>query len=678
MRKSFIVNLLMLCGASLSEAAPFAFNCPRREGKIGVVLAVGKTPLLSSPAEGLWSVAVGWKDGWPDGWHHASPERMVRTGPWTLLEGRLKLPEGVWELRDAYRREGDLLRCTRRFTWRGEKPLARCTLSVRFLIPSLTRGVLLPGILYYGNPSGEKSGRVPVFHGRPDEMSLFEEHRYPMPLVSCEWGDGASRWGAALHALPSPVPHGAVRDQWWSMGVVAEKDGTAVTLLSGPCASNGERSVIKAVQPGFVSYPAAFLNVPPGAVIEKTFYLQVFPVAAEGAGFVDPVRQSIALFAPDDLGGLPAFREIIEAKFRFAKTRWHEAGPVAGFRKYPDRPFLVMGWCGQAASPGYALQVLAEELDDPRCSEMARKSLDFLCSAAFYDGGFHTWYDISKKAWSRHEPLSQGQAMLNFARAIRAARRRGDVTTRWDAFLKKACDFHAKRIMAPQWRPRSTDQAFFIAPLCLASGFYDNDLYRQAALKAGRVYRERHMSMREPYWGGTLDARCEDKEGAYAAFQGFLALYRLTREQGNLEAAQHALHVLLSYVVVWDIDLPPGRLRDHLFKTRGWTVVSPQNQHIDAYGVLMAPDIYEFGQLTRNRTLQDLAVVMYRACGQLIDPFGSHGEQPQHTNYAQRGEVEDLFTLRGGYQEHWTVFWLTAHFLHAAARFKELGVAVDG
>jgi len=33
------------------------------------------------------------------------------------------------------------------------------------------------------------------------------------------------------------------------------------------------------------------------------------------------------------------------------------------------------------------------------------------------------------------------------------------------------------------------------------------------------------------------------------------------------------------------------------------------------------------------------------------------------------------FLPSGGYVEDWTVFWLTAHFLNAAARFEELGVA---
>jgi len=73
-----------------------------------------------------------------------------------------------------------------------------------------------------------------------------------------------------------------------------------------------------------------------------------------------------------------------------------------------------------------------------------------------------------------------------------------------------------------------------------------------------------------------------------------------------------------------------------------------------------------------KKSLTRLAPVMFRTCGQLIDPFGSHGEQIQQTNYAQRGNMTDVYDFRGGYSESWTVFWITAHFLNAAADFYTL------
>ena len=182
--------------------------------------------------------------------------------------------------------------------------------------------------------------------------------------------------------------------------------------------------------------------------------------------------------------------------------------------------------------------------------------------------------------------------------------------------------------------------------------------------------------MREPYWGGTLDAQCEDKEGAYGALNGFLELYELTRNPEHLRWARHACDVVLTYLVDWDIDMPPGRLRDHRLRTRGWTVVSPQNQHIDVFGALIAADVYRLGQLTAREDLKRIALLMYRSCGQLIDPTGSQGEQLQQTNYVQRGQAPEALGLRGQYNETWTVFWITAHFLNGAARLAELGVNV--
>jgi hypothetical protein len=600
---------------------------------------------------------------------------MERTGDWTLLKGTLTGPHGQWEIRDAYRSEGKVIRGTRRFTWKGTGPCSRATLSVRFQAPAAVQAqVVMPGILYNGNPSGARSGRVPVYGGQPGEYALYEEHRFPAPFVSLEYASTPQRLGAALHVLPTPAPYGNQPDQWWSLGAAGVGSGQELLLLSGPSASNGRKSVIKAVQPGFLPYDDVYLNVPPGGIVEKTFWLEVFPGRAEGAGFSTPLHTSIDLFAPFNAQRYPPISEILQAKFHYARTRWLERGAVAGFSKYPDRPFLVMGWCGQAEAPGYALQVLASELGEPQAIHWAAKSLDFLSGAAFYEAGFRTWYDVEKGQWSGHEILSQGQAMLTFARAIRSGRARGAATQRWEQFLRRASDFHARRILAQDWRPPSTSEAFLIAPLCQASRLFAEPQHRQAAIKAGEHYAARHLSMREPYWGGALDASCEDKEGAYAAFQGFLALHELTGEARFLEWARHACDVVLSYLVLWDIDLPPGRLRDHAFKTAGWTVVSPQNQHIDAYGVIMAPEIYRLGDIIKDQRLKKLAVVMYRACGQLIDPYGSQGEQPQHTNYTQARAAQELRALRGGYNETWTVFWITAHFLNAAAQLKELGL----
>jgi len=111
-------------------------------------------------------------------------------------------------------------------------------------------------------------------------------------------------------------------------------------------------------------------------------------------------------------------------------------------------------------------------------------------------------------------------------------------------------------------------------------------------------------------------------------------------------------------------------------RTRGWTSVSPQNQHLDVWGALVAPDVYRLAELLGRDDLKRLSLLMYRSCGQMIDPYGSQGEQLEQTNYTQQRRTVDFSRLRGDYNERWTVFWITAHFLTGAARFLELGVPV--
>ena len=636
---------------------------------------------LSAPPEGLWSIATGWEGAWPSDWKNASPTAFQRSGDWEILTGTLDLPEGSWYLQDAYRQENGRVKCIRRFEWRGDRALEKVTLSVRWQVSARKVKAFLPGILYYGNPSGEKNGtdKVVVYHGEPGEAAILEEHRYPMPFACFECEQNGKFHGAVLHTLPSPVPGGNRKDQWWSLGVKSGEGIHELILLSGPVTYNGRKNVIKGLQTRPLPYGDTYTHIEPGTVIEKTFWLEIYGIEARGTAFQRPLYTSIDLFKPFYKEDLPSFQEIIRSKYKFAKSRWIEGKHYAGFNMYPpfEPPRIVMGWAGQCETPGYALQVLADDLNDDRIWEMVQRSLDHICSSPVGKNGFPVIYEVEKNRWKRPDPVSEGQAMNNIALAIREGRKNQKVdVSAWEVFLRRACDINSARILAESWNPINTAEAFYISPLLIASGLYQNEEYKKAALKAADYYAGRHLDMDEPYWGGTLDATCEDKEGAWGAFQGFLASYEYTKNPKYLRWARHAGDVTLSYTVVWDIPLPAGRLADHYLKTRGWTGVSAQNQHLDVYGVLIAPAFYKLGQLTGNEDLQRLAEVMYRSCGQMIDPNGSQGEQLLETNFIQRyrGDVETADNLRGGYSEDWTVFWITAHFLHAAADFELMGV----
>lgn len=688
-RLSLLILALLLCNMVSGQSHFRIINTPN-ESRVQILCE--NQVYLQTPAEGVWTLATGWHDRWPAHFHHALIDSVLYSGPHTVVYGTLSIPEGEILCRDAYRLDDGRIRVVRRFEWMGSDTLRQVTMTVRFQYPATDPGVVLPGILYHGNPSGEKSGRTPWYHGDPGDLAIFEEHRYPMPFASAEWEQQGTLMGAAMHSLPSPVPYAGRIDQWWSLGVLAGESETELLLLSGPCGFNGKKGVIKAFQGYqgmFEPYDQAWMDLPPGAIVEKTFFLEAYPVSHPGSGFQHPVHTSLELFQPGHFDNLPTFREIVENKLQFAYSRYYEEDEVAGFKKYPDRNYFVLGWCGQASACGYALQVLDDQFTIPSGREMVQKSLDFLSTSDFYESGFYTWYAIDEDRWfmnNRPEWLSQGQAMLNFAHAIAVAKeeqRSGGAVEqyydikKWEEFLKRASVFHSRRILEEDWKPESTNEAFFIAPLCESFILFKKDSFLFAARKAAHYYAKRSLNMKEPYWGGTLDASCEDKEGAFAALQGFLTLYETTGDTQYLQWAEHAADVCLSYTVVWDIPMPAGRLTDHGFKSRGWTAVSVQNMHIDVYGVLIAPYVYRLGQLKQNTVLKQTGLLMFRTCGQLIDPFGSQGEQPYHTNYIQTGwQDKPVHERRGNYLETWTVFWITAHFLQAAALFTQLGITM--
>ena len=632
--------------------------------------------IVTAPKEGLWSVATGWSEDWMCDWHHSSPERIEQIGEWSVVHGKIALAEGELRLRDSYREVSEgLVQCVRRYEWHGEGNLEHTTLSVKFDVAGEALMPCLPGILYYGNKNGAKvnSQIIPVYNGTAGEFAIFEEHRYPMPFAMLE--SAAEGYAVAMHTVPSPVRGAVLSDQWWSMGVEAYDGYSRMVLYSGPIGYNGQHSVAKALQKRPMQYTDTYITLEPGQIIEKSFYIELYPIEREGTGFQRPIYTALDLYKPYDADRFPTFEQIIKGKYEFAKSRWIEFDSTAvGFNMYDTsvRKDIVMGWCGQADSPGYSLQVLAKMLGDNEIESMVQRSLDYLTTFAVDDNNGTFVVGFNGEKFHGGDPVSCGQAMYNFAKAIQHGRKnRHYDTSKWEQFLRHAADAVSNRILSDEWNPLSTAEGFYIAPLAISSKLFKEKRHLAAAEKAANLYASRHLNMNGCYWGGTLDATCEDKEGSWAAFQGFLEMYEQTKKQQYLDWAKHAMDVCLSYVVVWDIPLPAGRLADFNFKTTGWTVVSAQNQHIDIYGVLFAPEVYKMGKYLKDERLCRLADVMYRSCYQLTDAYGSQGEQIQQTNFAQRGDMSNVHKLRGGYAERWTVFWITAHFLNAAARFEE-------
>ncbi|CAJ1341147.1 unnamed protein product [Effrenium voratum] len=644
--------------------------------------------LLSSPSDGLWSAGSNLSTGWPLVWHHGNPQKVEIKGDKLLAEGAIPTPAGIWLVNEEWHVDNTSVIGRRRWTWNGKLPSPLTVLSVRWHTAALSRNLVLPGVLYDGNQAGQASrrqgwnGLVAEWNGQPGDRIQVEEHRLPQTWASFQWQHlGSASAFVALHSVPS-MPTNRHQDLYWSMGAEAFSKGTLLQLLSGPVSLNGQDGFTKTGQRNSTALLDVGLVVPPGGLEEKSYWIQLGEMQS-GHAFRAALEAAL-LRANLSSEGLPDPDQILKAKARFALARWQSENAFHGFemfgRNSNRRGIYAMGWAGQAEAPGFAFLIL-DVLDvQPGLKAIAKEALDVLSKAPLEKTGFMLALDGSGQ-WlpgvgrALMDPVSQGQAMGTFARAIAAGRAIGMDTKLWESFLQSACKLHANRILKKSWQPgRGAAEAFFVLPLSLASQLFGTAEFLQAAQKAGDWFAQ--LSKTAPLWGGTLDAQCEDKEGAWAGFQAFLALYEVTQKTSWLELAETAADLALTYTYLWDVDFPAGStLYQKSFQSRGWTSVSVQNMHLDVYGVLYAPELWLLGQLTGRLKLRDVAKLMYRTAGQLMDSAGGHGEQVQQTRFAMRGKnLSNPDSFRGGYQDGYSPFWVTAHFLTAAAKFQQMGV----
>ena len=77
----------------------------KQNEQIQIGISQGNKTLLSSPSEGLWSIATSWENEWPSNWQHVQPDTILKDGKWTILRGTLNLAEGKFLLKDSYLEE---------------------------------------------------------------------------------------------------------------------------------------------------------------------------------------------------------------------------------------------------------------------------------------------------------------------------------------------------------------------------------------------------------------------------------------------------------------------------------------------------------------------------------------------------------------------------------------------
>ncbi len=189
---------------------------------------------------------------------------------------------------------------------------------------------------------------------------------------------------------------------------------------------------------------------------------------------------------------------------------------------------------------------------------------------------------------------------------------------------------------------------------------YFGDKRYLAAAKRTVQYLEQNIISKSDYFSSTLDANCEDKEAAISAVTATYYLAMVTKKQERshyIDLCAQAAYFALSWYYLWDVPFAEGQMLGDLgLKTRGWSNVSVENNHIDVFVFELAHIVNWLAGQTGEQRFRKIHDVIYSSLNQLLPTpqrlcgIGVPGFNPevvQHTqwDYGRNGKgfYNDIF-----------------------------------
>lgn len=573
--------------------------------------------------------------------------------------------------------------------------------------------VTIPHLIYNDNPSADPERTVAHIGTIPGKGIIVEEHRLPIPAVNMEWRQG-DFW-SYLTLLSKPNVTRGAEEEYWSLGVVKEKDGERILSLSGPLMFNGKKDVVYGGRCTPLSYMKGYRCLRPGEPLEKTYYLSWGQMEEEGKGFRDLVDVGYRILKPKT-SPQHTFRQMIAYKKQVMDTRFYQDEACCGYMTFGSansfgnisgRPeFFLYGWTGQSLKLSWCDCMLGIKEQDPLRLERGIMTADFFVKhgESGIPGLYQGYYVIESGRWqgdwkNRDAGLSsriEGESISDLVDLMILLRtHQVPVPKAWEDAVNRACAFLMEEgnqtcdgIYPLEWRRDGSAACQDInasgmpcvLALTKASEYFQNEVYLDYARKKYEIYARYHMDTFDiPFARSTMDARCEDKEAGLYFFVTAAELYRLTQKQEYRNWAEIAADWILTFVFFWETGFQKGTLCAECgFHTTGWPGVSVQNHHLDVF--FPTYELYAFGKRCGNERLMEMArhvsdALTHGVCtkegewGYTV--IGEQGEQYYQTNYFQLTYpvlLDYLEHFRGGMQV-WNPSWITALVMGSALRF---------
>jgi len=152
-----------------------------------------------------------------------------------------------------------------------------------------------------------------------------------------------------------------------------------------------------------------------------------------------------------------------------------------------------------------------------------------------------------------------------------------------------------------------------------------------------------------------------------------LAVYEATDNKKYLNWAKDAADWLMTLIYLYDAGFKAGTPCHNRINTVGWTSVSVQNHHLDAWGNFIAPDFVKLGKFFKNKCCKDIGWMLFYATTQGIATkeymWGYNTEGDQSEGFHQTNSYD----WRGGHS-HWHPSWIVASTLVAGTKLQNLNL----
>ena len=264
---------------------------------------------------------------------------------------------------------------------------------------------------------------------------------------------------------------------------------------------------------------------------------------------------------------------------------------------------VQLGFCGRVLLNGFNALEYGEQHGDAELVRMGNAIFDSWLQHGFTAKGYfkedmHIRQGIPADADCVHSIRQQSEAVYAVLHYLRYEKQHGRKHPEWEQKMRTLLDNMVTLLKADGHYPRkyrddhsdidasggSTPSA--TSTLVMGYKYFGDKRYLQAA-KRTVDYLEREIISKSDYFSSTLDANCEDKEAAISAVTATYYLAMVTKGQERqhcIDLCRQAAFFALSWYYLWDVPFAQGQMLGDLgFKSRGWSNVSVENNHVDVF-----------------------------------------------------------------------------------------------